>query len=233
VPVASQQIAAKRAQTQQAKLPLLATFRSQCAVGGTKAYAARHRETAEQLLPAFGVFTQGTALRTPDGSVAIEDTVLGDTILDHLGREVAITWIGEVTLTAGLCDTPYLRRVQAERFGMARPFGDVMLGAGAQVLTDPYGQQTRALEDLTDGEMILPIRPQSSIRLFHIATDGPQPAFVGAEGIAIRTLDAADFMTGQDPLFARSFSKLLPGGDLPQEADRFVTDSPFRRARLG
>jgi hypothetical protein len=214
-------------------LPVLAKFHSKCLKIGARGYLARHDEIAQALLPAFGVFSQGTQLRTQGGSVAIEDADLGDTILDHLGRAVQITWIGEVTIAPGLGDMPYMRRVQAERFGLSRPLSDVILGSGAEVLIDPYGDTTVPLSHLEGDEMILPVRPPAAVRMFHIAVDGPQPAYVGADGIAIRTLDTRSFMTNRDPLFVRNFSKLMPGGQACAQSERFVTASPFRRARLG
>ncbi|MDJ0858372.1 MAG: hypothetical protein QNI90_14965 [Dinoroseobacter sp.] len=214
-------------------LPVLAKFQSRCAEFGTRGYVARNTEIAQQLLPAFGVFAQGSQLRTNGASIAIEDADLGDTILDHLGREVTITWIGEVTLAPGLDGIPYMRRVQAERFGLARPLSDVILGAGAEILVDPYGDHTMALSKLDGDEMILPVRPPAAVRMFHIAVDGPQPAFVGVDGMGIRTLDTKTFMSGRETLFVRNFSKLMPGGATTATAEPFVTASPFRRARLG
>lgn len=215
------------------QLPVLAKFQSRCAEIGIRGYIARHAEIAEQLLPAFGVFSQGTQLRTSCGSIAIEDADLGDAILDHMGRTREITWIGEVTLAPDLGDMPYLRRVQADRFGLSRPLSDVVLGAGAQVLIDPYSETSTPLSRLDGDEQILPVRPPAAVRMFHIATDGPQPAFVGADGVGIRTLDTAPFMEGKDSLFVRNFSKLMPGGTAEGLQERFITASPFRRARLG
>ncbi|WP_425091276.1 hypothetical protein [Tropicimonas sp. S265A] len=214
-------------------LPVLAKFQGRCREFGTRGYVSRHIEVTEKLLPAFGVFAQGIQLRTSGASIAIEDAELGDTILDHLGRPVEITWIGEVTIAPGAGDAPYMRRVQAERFGLARPLSDVVLGAGAEVQIDPYGDTTVPLSRLDGDEMILPVRPPAAVRMFHIAVDGHQPAFVGADGIGIRTLDGRNFMADQDPLFVRNFSKLLPGGPDCARPQAFVTASPFRRARLG
>ncbi|MEM9392845.1 MAG: hypothetical protein AAGA38_03245 [Pseudomonadota bacterium] len=229
VPAASQPALQPDART----LPVLAKFQSRCAEVGARGYVARHAEITQQLLPAFGVFAQGSQLRTIGGSIAIEDADLGDTILDHLGREVLITWIGEVTLAPALGDIPYMRRVQAERFGLSRPLSDVILGAGAEVLVDPYGDHSIALSQLDGDEMILPVRPPAAVRMFHIAVDGPQPAFVGVDGMGIRTLDTKAFMSDRETFFVRNFSKLMPGGACTATAEPYVTASPFRRARLG
>jgi hypothetical protein len=210
--------------------PVIASFTSLCTREGSRSFAARNPDIAARLLPAFGILAQGTQIRVPGGSVAVEDLALGDLVNDALGDPVEITWIGAVTLCADALDTPWLRRIQPERFGFARPLSDVILGAGAEVLVDPDGKVSRPLESFGEDDMIWPLAPQAPVRLFQIGCE--VPTAVCADGLPVRTLNVADFLKGQPDLLAQLFAKVVPSRGQPAPKTGFVTESPFRRARL-
>jgi hypothetical protein len=210
--------------------PVIASFSSTCAREGSRSFAARKPEIAARLLPAFGILAQGTQIRVPGGSVAVEDLALGDTVCDVMGDPVDITWIGAVTLCADALESPWLRRVQPERFGFSRPLSDVILGAAAEVVLDPSCNVSRALDSYEHDDMIWPLVPQAPVRLFQLGCGAP--ASVCADGLPVRTLDADRFLRGQPDLLAQMFAKLVPGRGTAAPTQGFVAASPFRRARL-
>jgi hypothetical protein len=73
---------------------------------------------------------EGTAIRTPDGDVAIEDLRLGDHVQTVAGGPRAIIWIGRRTVDCALHpepDTVRPVRVQAHAFGPNLPQRDLFL----------------------------------------------------------------------------------------------------------
>lgn len=211
-------------------LPIIASFQSTCSRHGTRSFTARKPEIASRLLPAFGILAQGSQLRVPDGSAAVEDLSLGDMVCNAAGDAVEITWIGTVTLCANALETPWLRRVQPGRFGFARPLSDVILGAEADIVLDPVADLSRSLDSYGNDDMIVSLAPPSPVRLFQIGC--AEPTSVSADGLLVRTLDVQRFLEDQPELLAQMFSKLVPGKRKPAADNRFVTASPFRRARL-
>lgn len=211
-------------------LPIIASFQSTCSRNGTRSFAARKPEIAALLLPAFGVLAQGSQLRVPGGSVAVEDIALGDMVCDADGDAVEVTWIGTVTLRADALETPWLRRVQPGRFGFARPLSDVILGAGAEILLDPVADVSRSLDSYGHDDMIVSLAPPSPVQLFQIGC--ADVTSVSADGLLVRTLDKDRFLEDQPGLLAQMFAKLVSGKQKPVVDNRFVTASPFRRARL-
>lgn len=198
---------------------------------GERSLCARNAEITLRLLPAFGIFAQGAQIRVPDGTVSIEDLALEDEVTGADGNPMTITWIGEVTLRPDALDAPWLRRVQPERFGFARPLSDVILGAGAEILLDPFTESSRPLDSYANDDMITALVPPTPVRLFQIACEAP--GWVSANGLPVRTLDTDAFLSRQSGLVTTAFSKLMPGGLTAVPGERFVTSSPFRKARLG
>ncbi|ABV94385.1 hypothetical protein Dshi_2652 [Dinoroseobacter shibae DFL 12 = DSM 16493] len=210
---------------------VLARFDSHCIEQGARSFCARKPEIVTRLLPAFGILAQGTQIRVPTGSVAIEDLGLGDTIAPGDGGTAQITWIGEVTLRPDALDTPWLRRVQPERFGFGRPLSDSILGAAAEVQLGGARDISKPLSTFGHDDMITALVPQAPVRMFQIAC--ASPAWAVANGLSIRTLNTDGFLSRQPDLLAQMFARFMPGLTTRPAPERFVTASPFRRARLG
>lgn len=213
------------------QLPVLAKFDSHCLENGQRSLCARKVEIAERLLPAFGILAQGTQIRVPGGTVAVEDLCPGDIVTDAEGASQTLTSIGEVTLRPDALETPWLRRIQPERFGFACPLSDLIVGAGAEILLDRFSGTSRAVSRFEHDDMISSLRPQAPVRLFQLGC--ASPAWICANGLTLRTLDIAAFLKDQPELLAGLFRKLMPGRAQTGSSQPFVIDSPFRRARLG
>lgn len=214
-----------------AHLPVLAKFQSHCIDAGPRNFCARKPEIVERMLPAFGILAQGSQIRVPGGTVAIEDLSLGDTVCRSDGREETLTWIGEVTLRPDALETPWLRRIQPERFGFGRPFNDTILGAAAEVHLGGVSEISKQLSDFAHDDMITGLIPPAPVRLFQLGC--ATPSWIVANGLSVRSLDSRRFLDNQPELLAQMFARMMPGGERPRVPERFVTASPFRRARLG
>lgn len=210
---------------------VLAKFESRCAEHGARSFCARKSEIVERLLPAFGILAQGMQVRVPEGAVAIEDLSVGDTVAVEDGGTAPVTWIGEVTLRPDALPAPWLRRIQPERFGFGRPQSDSILGAAARIRLGGGADSCKPLDAFPEDDMITPLVPQTPVRLFQIAC--ANPVWIMANGLPVRTLNTDGFLSAQPDLLAQMFAKLMPGMTTRSSAERFVTASPFRRARLG
>lgn len=175
-------------------------------------YLARQSDILEILLPAFGVMAQGSLIMTPSGPVAIEDLQLGDEILPPSGQSARIEWIGEALLNPGVTDTPWLRRVQPDRFGFTRPTTDTVLGRGAELVAGPDATQARPLGNYGIDELIAEVSPPAPVRLFHISCDRPSDILVN--GLTLRTLDPNSFLQDKPESFRGTFHAMMPAGTL-------------------
>lgn len=172
----------------------------------------------EQLLPAFGVLSQGCLISTPDGPVAVEDLHLGDTVLTASGAEAKLIWTGEAMLSPGVTEDPWLRRVVQDRFGFARPASDMVLGRGAEIVIDAVSGRTRTLGDMGCDDTLYPVSPQASVRLFQIALDTSEPVLVN--GLSMRPLCPSRFMDDKADAFFETFGTMMPEGSLPDREPR-------------
>lgn len=192
--------------------PALARLLSQCRSGSKRVYLARQSDILEILLTAFGVMAQGSLIMTPSGPVAIEDLQLGDEVQASTGEAVRIEWIGEAMVNPGATDTPWLRRIQPDRFGFTRPTSDTVLGRGAELIAGPDAAQARPLGNFGIDELIAEVSPPAPVRLFHIACDRPSDILVN--GLRLRALDPNAFMQDKPESFRETFRAMMPAATL-------------------
>ena len=208
--------------------PALARLLSQCRTGSKRVYLARQPDILETLLPAFGVMAQGSLITTPAGPVAIEDLQLGDEIQSPSGDAARIEWIGEAMVNSGATEYPWLRRVQADRFGFTRPTVDTVLGRGAVLVAGPDAAQARQLGEYGVDELIAEVSPPAPVRLFHISCDRPSNILVN--GLSLRSLDPSSFMQDKPESFRETFRAMMPNGSLPAaEPKPWIASTPNGR----
>lgn len=135
---------------------------------------------------AFSAFGRGLLLTTAEGPVAIEDLQPGMVVdtLEH--GPLPVLWIGSMQIIPNVpADRPELSRlvrIMADRFGIGRPFADMILGPGARLLQDDYYTPAR---DFVDGDGVFQLHPPAPTRVFHVAL--PRQATINAGGLHLES----------------------------------------------
>ncbi|MDN4633227.1 Hint domain-containing protein [Sphingomonas sp. PsM26] len=78
-------------------------------------------------------FVTGTLIRTPHGDVAVEDLIVGESVLTASGEAAAVQWIGHHTVRCDLCFDPTLAWpicIRADAFGVGKPDLDLFVSPG-------------------------------------------------------------------------------------------------------
>lgn len=129
-----------------------------------------------------GGFARGALVSTPNGEVAVEDLMPGDTVDSSEGVQ-RVQWIGSTQFSAAhMSDSdagPGLLRVMPDSFGMARPASDVLLGPWAALLhTPPATGDGRGgtpvfapVSDFIDGTNVFVVTPPSAVQVYHVVLE--------------------------------------------------------------
>lgn len=128
---------------------------------------------------AVGTLARGAMFAGPDGPVAIEDLLPGDSVSTMDAGTARIQWIGARSFEFG-DERPLFYRISAHAFGGHGPAADVVLGAHAQVLVDsprcrPLVGADRAFAPIAafeDGDAVAPIVPQGEVTVYGVACSG-------------------------------------------------------------
>lgn len=139
-------------------------------------------ETARQSAPAlplfqaaFSAFARGTLIGTASGPVAVEDLTPGMRILTKERGPSPLMWMGSMSHLPDETEAegePPLTRIMADAFGMGRPMPDVLAGPGARLMQRLAGateNTLRPVQSFRDGMGVIPVRPPSPVRLYHLA----------------------------------------------------------------
>ncbi|MEO9514192.1 MAG: Hint domain-containing protein [Paracoccaceae bacterium] len=140
---------------------------------------------------AFSAFAQGALMKTPDGTVAIEDLQPGDFLNTSVGEPAQIVWIGSTVFTPNT--RTKLVRVMADSLGPARPASFVTVGPSARLLqTTPSMRCISSgaplltpAADFVDNVNVIEVTPPTPIRLFHVCLT--RHAAVNVGGIEMET----------------------------------------------
>lgn len=152
---------------------------------------------------AVSALRQGTLLMTPMGPRAIEDLMPGDMVETEEHGPDRVLWIGAMSVLpqSGSLegeDAP-LTRINADSFGIGRPGPDLVLGRGARLLhrsascVDLFGVEA-AFAPATafiDGETMVGLRPQSPVRVYHLAF--AKHRVIRANGVEIESFHPGNF----------------------------------------
>lgn len=146
---------------------------------------------------AFNAFARGVVLMTSEGPCAIEDLRPGMMLETEENGAQEVLWIGSMTLvpTAPVADPAQLRmiRVSPDRFGMARPASDLMVGPGARLLHRPdvlrdddvRGQTFTSFSDFVDCDTVFEVVPSGPVETFHVCL--AQHSTISAQGLPVET----------------------------------------------
>lgn len=119
---------------------------------------------------AFCAFARGSLIETPNGPVAIEDLLPGDSVLTQDGRAEPVIWIGSTTLVPSPADDKRevpLFRVMPDAFGLGRPLSHMVVGPSARML-GVHQHGLRRIASFEDGENVSRLRPPSPVDMYHI-----------------------------------------------------------------
>ncbi|WP_102110512.1 Hint domain-containing protein [Oceaniglobus roseus] len=167
----------------------------------------------------FTAFARGSILPTPQGPVAIEDLMVGDTVETCTGP-ATLAWIGRMTLLPGGSDErspSRLFRIAADTFGLGRPMPDLMLGVGGRVLNRSgqahasHGASAllQSVSTLVDGENVIQLRPVSPVTLFHIGFEDHRTLL--ANGVEVESMHPGPLSQNRiDPAQLAQLLALLP-----------------------
>jgi hypothetical protein len=136
-------------------------------------------------VPEVPCFATGTEIATPDGPRAVETLCVGDLVLTHDGRAVAIAWVGSRTVRCDIHPAPEkVRPVRIRRhaFGTQEPHRDLLLSPDHAIFT---GGVLIPVCELINGRTIVQENVQT-IRYVHIEL--PLHDIVLAEGLPCETL---------------------------------------------
>lgn len=133
---------------------------------------------------AFSAFSHSAQIYSPNGPIQASDLLPGDVVNCASGNQRTVVWIGSMTGVPTM-DQPHLPnfklvRISADTFGLDRPMGDLTLSPSALLNA---GMENIAAGDRVDGETIVQLMPQSSVRMFHIMLD--RPDHVLANGLPV------------------------------------------------
>ncbi|WP_336097634.1 Hint domain-containing protein [Roseovarius sp. CH_XMU1461] len=123
---------------------------------------------------AFSAFARGTLITTTQGPVAVEDLVPGMLIQTRERGPSPLLWIGSMQLAPdNIAPVAPLTRVMTDAFGLGRPSPDFLAGPGARLLQrttgGPGDNSLRSVQSFADGHSVIPLRPPSPVRLYHLA----------------------------------------------------------------
>ena len=114
-------------------------------------------------------FLRGTAIRTPDGEVRIEDLRVGDPVLTVRGEAVPIRWVARHLYRKGGPSWPESVmpiRVSRDALSEGIPHSDLFLSPGNSLFIDGHLMLVR---DLVNGISIVPAMPEgTTLEYFHI-----------------------------------------------------------------
>ncbi|RMH48368.1 MAG: hypothetical protein D6688_01990 [Alphaproteobacteria bacterium] len=175
-----------------------------------------------------GAVAHGTPIQTPDGSIAVEDIVPGDTVLTSDGESATVRWVGSYVLArrrGGAPHAPLLFRITADAFGPGRPAADIVVSRHARILLHHAKVQTRfgtpaafvPVTALVDGDSVFPVNPVSPVTVYNVSTDAQ--AGILATGLAFEAHDASIFANMDLDIDVRdAFVRLFPAQALPRRA---------------
>ncbi|MEM9438108.1 MAG: Hint domain-containing protein [Pseudomonadota bacterium] len=120
----------------------------------------------------FMAFARGTLIATPEGPTAIEDIQPGMAVSTVDSGPQKVLWKGATTLVPGAAgqseEAGQLTRITQDAMGLQRPSHDLLLGFGARLYQANRGMMVPAARFI-DGESVFAVRPQSPVRVFHLA----------------------------------------------------------------
>lgn len=143
---------------------------------------------------AFNAFARGTAIRTVNGEVAVEDLQPGEMLRTTEGDAVKVIWIGSSTFVpADTGERVPLIRVMPDSFGQERPNAFLTLGPGARILKTPHdlrgdsngGPMLTPARRFVDGVNVIEVTPPTPVRLFHLCL--ARHATFHAAGLAVES----------------------------------------------
>ncbi len=118
---------------------------------------------------AVSALAHGSLVGTEAGPVAIEDLLPGTRVWTEEAGLQPVLWVGSTMLVPGATgqrpEMTRLTRISADAFGPGRPMPDLLLGAGARLLSQ--GRSVAAAE-LADGVQVVRVAPVTPVRLYHV-----------------------------------------------------------------
>jgi hypothetical protein len=160
-------------------------------------------------------FLQGTAIRTPDGEVRIEELRVGDFVLTVRGEAVPIKWIARHVYKKGGPSWPKSVvpiRVSRHALDAGVPHSDLFLSPGHSLFVDGH---LMPVNGLVNGISIAPSMPEeiTTLKYFHILLATHEVIF--AEGAPAETLVVeADHLHESFTNFIE-YERLYPGETHP------------------
>lgn len=128
-------------------------------------------------------FARGTLIATPEGSVAVENLAIGDTVMTADGEVTTVRWIGRQRRHPKLCADALPVRIAAGALGDGLPVRDLFVSPDHALLIE--GCLVHAVA-LVNGRTIVRMTGWSGdVEYFHIET--PDHALILAEGAPAET----------------------------------------------